>query len=71
MKKHEKDIDEPSVQIYVNKTENRVTFKTKNGYSLEILTPETMKLVGSTKNKITKDKKGEYVSHLEITEVVS
>ena len=38
--------------------------------SLELLTPETMKLLGSTENKITKDKNGENVSHLEITEVV-
>ena len=49
---------------------NRVTFKIKNGYSLELLIPETMKLLGSTKNKITKDKNGENVPHLEITEVV-
>ena len=68
-KKHWEDIDKPSVQIYVNKIENRVTFKIKNGYSLELLTPETMKLLGSTKNKITKDKNGENVPHLEITAV--
>ena len=70
LKKHGEDIDEPSVQIYVNKIENRVTFKIKNGYSLELLMPETMKLLGSTENKITKDKNGENVPHLEITEVV-
>ena len=35
-----------------------------------LLAPETMKLLGSTKNKITKDKNGENVPHLEITEVV-
>ena len=70
LKKHGEDIDKPSVQIYVNKIENRVTFKIKNRYSLELLTPETMKLLGSTKNKITKDKNGENVPHLEITEVV-
>ena len=70
LKKHGEDIDKPSVQIYANKIENRVTFKIKNGYSLELLTPETMKLLGSTKNKITKDKNGENVPHLEITEVV-
>ena len=69
-KKHGKDIDKPSLQIYVNKIENRVTFKIKNGHSFELLTPETMNLLGSTKNKITKDKNGENVSHLEITEVV-
>ena len=39
-------------------------------YSLELLTPETMKLIGSTENKITKDKDGENLPHLEITEVV-
>ena len=38
--------------------------------SLELLTPETMKLLGCTKNKIAKDKNGENVPHLEITEVV-
>ena len=47
-----------------------VTFKIKNGYILEILTPEIMKLLGSTGNKITKDKNGENVPHLKITEVV-
>ena len=56
--------------IYVNKIENRVTFKIKNGYSLELLTKETMKLLGSTENKITTDKNGENVPYLEITEVV-
>ena len=56
--------------MYVNKIENTITFKIKTGYYLELLTPETMKLLGSTKNKITKDKNGENVPHLEITEVV-
>ena len=70
LKKHGEDIDKPSVQIYVNKIENRVTFKIKNGYSLELLTPETMKLLGSTENKITKDKNGENVLLFEIAEVV-
>ena len=62
--------DKPSVKIYINKVENRITFKIKNGYSLELLTKETMKLLGSTENEITKDKNGENVPHLEITEVV-
>ena len=57
IKKHDEDIDKPSVMIYVNEIENRVRFKIKNGYSLELLFPETMKLLGSTENKITKDKK--------------
>ena len=63
LKKRGEDVDEPPVQIYVNEIENRITFKIKNGYSLELLTPETMKLLGSTKNKITEDKNGENVSH--------
>ena len=58
------------MQIYVNKIENRITFKTKDGYSLELLTPERMKLLGTTENKITKDKNDENLPHLEITEVV-
>ena len=70
LKKHGENTDKPSIQIYVNKIENRITFKIKKGYSLEILTKETMKLLGSTKNKITKDKNGENVPHLEITKVV-
>ena len=69
-KKHGENIDDPSIRIYVNKIENRITFKIKTGYYLELLTPETMKLLGSTENKITKDKNGENVPHLEITEVV-
>ena len=69
-KKHQEDIDKPSVQIYVNKIGNRVTFKIKNRYSLELLTSETMKLLGSTEHKITKVKNGDNVPHLEITEVV-
>ena len=45
-------------------------FKIKAEYYYNLLTPEKMKLLGSTKNKITKDKNGENVPHLEITEVV-
>ena len=63
LKKRGENIDNPSVKIYV-------IFRIKNGYSLELLTPETMKLLGSTENKITKDKNGENVPHLEITELV-
>ena len=70
LKKHGEDVDEPLVQIYVNKIGNRITFKIKGGYSFELLIPETMKLLGSTENKITKDKIGENIPHLEITEVV-
>ena len=70
LKKHSESVDNPSIKIYVNKTENRVTFQIKNGYYLELLTPETMKLLGSTESKVTKDKNGENFPHLEIVELV-
>ena len=70
LKKHEENIDNPSIRKYVSKIENRMTFKIKTGYYLELLTLETMKLLGSTENQITKDKNGENVPHLKITEVV-
>ena len=70
IKKHSENVDNTSFRIYVNKIENRITFKIKNGYYLELLTPETMKLFGSTDSKITKDKNGENVPHLEIVELV-
>ena len=44
LNKHSENVDNPSIRIYVNKTENRITFKIKSGYYLELLTPETMKL---------------------------
>ena len=70
LKQHGENTNKPSVQIYVNKIENRITFKIKDGYSLELLTPEIVKLLGSTKNEITEDKNGENVPHIEITKVV-
>ena len=70
LKKHGENIDNVSVKVYVNKIEKRITFKIKNGYILELLTPEKIKLLGSTENKITKDKNGQNVSNLEIKEVV-
>ena len=50
--------------------ENRITFKIKSGYYLELLTPEAMKLLGGSESKITKDKNGKNVSHLEVVELV-
>ena len=70
LKIHNEKTDNPSIKIYVNKIENRITFKLKTAYYLELLTAETVKLLGSTENKITKDKNSENVPHLEITEVV-
>ena len=65
-----KNVDNPSIRIYVNKIENIITFKIKSGYYLELFTPEIMKLLESTKSRITKDKNGENVPHLEIFELV-
>ena len=70
LKKHGESVDNPSIRIYVNRIENRITFKIKNRYYLELLTSETMNLLGSTERKITKDKNGENVPHLEIVELV-
>ena len=54
----------------MNKVENRIMFKIKTGYYLELVTPETLKLLWNTKSKITKDKNGENIPYLEIAEVV-
>ena len=70
LKKHGENIHNPSMRIYINETENWITFIIKTGYYLELSTPETMKLLGSTENKITKDKNGENLPHLEINEAV-
>ena len=70
LKKHSESVDNPSIRMYINRIENRITFKIKNGYYLKLLTPGTMKLLGSTESKITKDKNGENVPHLEILELV-
>ena len=45
LKKHEAVTDNPSIMRYVNETKNRITFKIKTGYYLELLTPETIKLL--------------------------
>ena len=56
LEKYGESVDNPSIEIYVSKIENRIKFKIKNGYYLELLTPEPMKLLGSTENKITGEK---------------
>ena len=69
-KRRSEKIDNLPIRIYVNKIEKRITFRIKTGHYLQLLTTETMKLLGTTKNKIIKDKHGENVTHIEITEVV-
>ena len=70
IKKNETLTENPSIQIYPNKIKNRIVFKIKTGYKLELLTSETMKLLGSTNKVVDKDKNGENVPKLESVEVV-
>ena len=62
--------ENPPVQIYPNKIKNRIVFRIKTGCKLELLTPETMKFLGSTKKDVDKDKDGEIVPKLESVEFV-
>ena len=61
IKKHETIAKNLPVQIYVNKIRNRIVFKVKTGYKLELLSPETMKLSGSKRKDVDQDKTGEDV----------
>ena len=60
----------PPIQIYVNRINNRIDFKIKTGHKLKLLSPETMRLLGSAKQDADKDKDGEHVPKLETVEVV-
>ena len=55
IKKHETLTENPSIQIYPNKIKNRIIFKIKTSYKLELLSPETMELSGSTKKNVDQD----------------
>ena len=70
IKKDEAIADNPPVKIYVNKIKNRIVFKIKAAYKLELLTKETMQLLGSSKKDIDQHKDGEIVPKLETVEVV-
>ena len=70
IKRRETIADNLQVQIYVNKIKNRVVFKIKTGYRLELLFPETMKLLESTKKDADQNKDGKNVPKLESVEVV-
>ena len=65
IKKHETLTGNSLVQIYPNKIKNRIVIKIKTGYRLELLTPETMNLLGSTTKVVDQDKSGENVQKLE------
>ena len=70
IKKHETIADNPPIQFYTNTIKNRIIFKIKTGYNLELLSPETMKLLGITKKDVHLDKNGEDEPKLEYVEVV-
>ena len=70
IKKQETLIENPPVQIYPNEIKNRIVFKLKTGCKLELLTPEAMRLLGSAKKDVGKDKDGEIAPKLESVEVV-
>ena len=57
--------ENPPIEIYSNKIKNRIVFNINTGYKLKLLTPETMRLLGSTKKDVNKDKDGENVPKLE------
>ena len=64
IKKHEKIGENAPILIYANTINNRIVFKIKSGYKLELLSKETMKLLGSTKNIIDSDRNSENVPKL-------
>ena len=70
IKKHETIGETVPIRIYANTINNRIVFKIKSGYKLELLSKETIKLLGSTKNIIDSDKNSENVPRLENVEVV-
>ena len=70
IKKHETITDTAPILIYANNITNRIVFKIKTGYKLELLSKETMKLLGSTSSIISEDKNSENVPRLENVEVV-
>ena len=64
LKKQSENVDNPPIEIFVSRSKNRITFKIKNRYYLELLTPETMKLLGSTESKLNGEKNGEIINTL-------
>ena len=70
IKKHETISETAPILIYVNTINNRIVFKIKSGYKLDLLSKETMKILGITKDIIDSDKNSENVPRLENAEVV-
>ena len=70
IKRHETLSENLLIQICPNKLKNKIVFKIKTGYKLEKLTPETMRLLGTAKMDVNKDKDGENLPKLESVEAV-
>ena len=70
LQKHKTLTEDLPIEIYPKKIKNRIVFKIKTGYKLELLTPETMRLLGSTKKVVDANKNGKIVLKLESVEVV-
>ena len=70
LKKHETLTENSPIQIYPNKIKNSIVFKINTAYKLELLIPETITLLGSTKKDVDSDKNSEDVPKLESFEVV-
>ena len=69
VKKNETLTTIPPIHVYINRINNRLVFKIKDGYKLELQTPKTMKLFGSTKKLIEKTKNGEKVPSIEVLSI--
>ena len=70
IKKHDSIADVSPVLIYVNEINNKIVFKIKSGYKLELLSKETIKLLGSSTDTIDSDKNSELVPKLESVDLV-
>ena len=70
IKKHETLGKNAPISVYAKTINNRILFKIKSRYKLELLSKETMKLLGSTKDITDSDKNSENVPRLENVEIV-
>ena len=69
-KRHERLTDNLLIHICINRINNRLVFKIRDGYKLELQRPEMMKIFGSTKNLISKTRNDKNMPSLEVVELV-
>ena len=70
IKKQDTLAENSPIRIYLNNIKDTIAIEIKKGYKLVLLSPEIMKLLGSAKKDVDKDKDGEDVPKLESVEVV-